>query len=42
MKLELNQVELEFLRMALNEAMDATDNEIRYNVYKVLLDEKLS
>lgn len=37
MKLELNQIELGFLRMALNEAMDNTDNRARYKIYNNLL-----
>lgn len=37
MKLELNQIELEFLRMALNEAMDNTENQARYKIYNNLL-----
>lgn len=37
MKLELGQIELEFLRMALNEAMDNTKNRARYKIYKNLL-----
>lgn len=40
-KLELHQSELEFLRLALNEAMDNTKNQGRYKIYDELLN-KLS
>ena len=37
MKLELEGYEVELLRLALNEAMDATDNTARYKLYEQLL-----
>ena len=37
MYIKLNDTELEFLRLALNEAMDATDNKARYKMYEQLL-----
>ena len=37
MKLELEGYEVELLRLALNEAMDATKNKARYKLYEQLL-----
>lgn len=39
--LQLQDFEVEFLRLALNEAMDNTKNQARYKIYKSLL-EKIS
>ena len=41
MNIKFEDYELEFLRMALNEAMDNTKNQARYKMYRNLLD-KLS
>ena len=41
MNINLNDYELEFMRLALNDAMDNTKNQARYNIYKSLLN-KLS
>lgn len=41
MNINLNDYELEFMRLALNDAMDNTENQARYNIYKSLLN-KLS
>lgn len=38
MYIKLDNIELEFLRLALNEAMDSTDNKARYKMYERLLD----
>lgn len=37
MKIELAGYEVELLRLALNEAMDATKNKARYELYEQLL-----
>lgn len=38
MYIKLDNTELEFLRLALNEAMDNTNNKARYKMYERLLD----
>lgn len=38
MYIKLDNTELEFLRLALNEAMDNTSNKARYKMYERLLD----
>ena len=37
MNIKLENYELGFLKLALNEAMDNTKNKARYNIYKSLL-----